>query len=456
MNHDDFEERLRATLVAHAARAPESPRVERRVLDDVLIDRTPRTSRWRTWGVPLAAAVAVATVAATVVGVQHYHPSASRHVTPPAGSVTAAPSLTPSVSNPATQPASTASVASLLPRAVGINQFTVDDMTWVGSQGWAWGSAKCLEPTLGQGGLCPAMVHTSDDGANWTSMAGPPANVSLLTCDDPCVQSIRFATDRIGYAFSSTALFMTRDGGATWQRLPGGAVALETLDNNVIRVNTPCFPGCPLTVQTAQLGSTTWTTRTLPGSIPGMDSGVSLVRVSGAAYLAVYGHPAGGAGSATSALFISTDDGMSWTNHGEPCPQTGGGAAGNEVDTTAIAAGGGWLVAVCTPRGGANSFVISSGNGGADWHTGTNTLTGAGNLPIAVAPHAVLVVTTDGLYRSTDVGDTWQKVDVPRLGSARWLGFESLTDGRVVNDLGDTIWTTRDAGATWKAFTFPS
>jgi hypothetical protein len=47
-------------------------------------------------------------------------------------------------------------------------------------------------------------------------------------------------------------------------------------------------------------------------------------------------------------------------------------------------------------------------------------------------------------------------VDVARLGSARWLGFESLTDARVVDDLGTTIWTTHDAGATWKPYTFPN
>jgi hypothetical protein len=187
-----------------------------------------------------------------------------------------------------------------------------------------------------------------------------------------------------------------------------------------------------------------------------METGISLARVQGHAYLEVYGHPAGGAGSATSALFVSTDDGATWSNQGEPCPQTGGGAAGNEVDSTAMAAGGGWLVLVCTPRGSDSSFVISSGDLGADFHTGLHTLSNAGNLPIAVAPHAVLVVTTDGMYRSTDVGDTWHQVDVARLGSARWLGFESLTDARVVDDLGTTIWTTHDAGATWKPYTFPN
>ena len=106
------------------------------------------------------------------------------------------------------------------------------------------------------------MVRTTDGGVTWHGMKPPPsANVPMLVCEDPCIQDIRFATDQIGYAYGPSAFFMTTDGGVTWQRAPGGADALETLDGNVIRVvdqvGGGCVPGCDYNVETAPIGSTT-------------------------------------------------------------------------------------------------------------------------------------------------------------------------------------------------------
>ncbi|MDT4938162.1 MAG: Sortilin, neurotensin receptor 3 [Pseudonocardiales bacterium] len=441
MTDHDFEERLRATLSAQATHAPDHHPVVQQVLHDVEVRRARPVPRWRAWTVPLVAAGAVAAVAAAVVGVENFHPSA--HHAPPATQVTPPPTISTAPAPTSPAPRSTATHP-VVPNTLGLTNFTVSDLTWVGpDSGWALGTADCLRST----GTCVAMARTTD-GKTWHSVPNPPVNIGNVNgCAAPCATEVRFANDQIGYVFGLSTFFMTTDGGASWHRQPGGASALETLDGNVIRVSTSCSPGCPYLVQTAPIGTTSWATRALPGSQPNMATGAVLVRVAGSSYLDVFGHVSGGASNATSVFFISNDGGATWVDKGEPCPQTGGGTAGNEVDSTRIAAGGSSLAMICTPRGSTTSFAIVSSDGGMAYRRGAGLLAGAGQL--AVSGPTLLAGTTTGLYRSTDSGDTWHQVDVPGLGSPRWLGFETPAEGRVVSADGSTIWTTRDAGAHW-------
>lgn len=460
---DDFENRVRDMLRQQSAQAPDDYPVVQQVLRDVAArpSTAARRAPFRSWLIPLVAAGAVAAVAATVVGLDNFRPSAHHGITPgtdgPTGSFSVLPTQTQqSTPAPSSPPAS--ATHAVVPNPLGLTNFRVVDLTWVGDDGWALGSADCLKG----GGTCTAVARTTNGGKTWVGAPTPPAAIAPLgagcASSAGCVSAVRFATDQDGYAFGTGGFFTTTDAGKHWksQTLSPNTVvlALETLDGNVIRVTSECVPGCPVTVQTAAIGSNSWTTRNLPGGQPGMQSGVTLVRVQGAAYLAVYGHVAGGAQNATSDLFVSTDDGVSWTDRGEPCPQTGGGAAGSEVDSTAIASGGGTLAALCTPRGGSVSHVITSANHGATFTTGAGELPGAG-APLAVSGRVILVDCPSGLVRSTDGGATWNPVVLPGLAGARWLGFESLTDARVVSGDGSTVWTTHDAGAHWTPTTFP-
>ena len=65
----------------------------------------------------------------------------------------------------------------------------------------------------------------------------------------------------------------------------------------------------------------------------------------------------------------------------------------------------------------------------------------------------------DPLYRSTDGGSHWQRVDAGPA-AVGWIGFESSTVGRVLGlDTADsigstTVWTTTDAGRSWTASDF--
>ena len=67
-------------------------------------------------------------------------------------------------------------------------------------------------------------MFRTTNGKTWTSMPGAAFNVpGVESCADPCVEHIRFANDKVGYAYSSSALFMTLDGGADWVQQPGMA-----------------------------------------------------------------------------------------------------------------------------------------------------------------------------------------------------------------------------------------
>jgi photosystem II stability/assembly factor-like uncharacterized protein len=458
MTDPDLETRLRDALRAQARHAPRPDDTVREVLLDLALRSSRRPSRWRTWAVPLVAAGAVATVATALVGVEHMRSSAHRQ-SPAAPSSAPVPTLTDSAPSPSVAPTSPPSSATYGPstvaQSVGLRHFSVIDLTFVGPYGWALGSADCTSGA-GQGGVCAAMARTTDDGATWHSMVGPPTNVPLKACAEPCVQSVRFATTSVGYVFGHDALFMTTDGGRSWQRLAGGADALESLDGNVVRVSSSCIPGCPPIVQTSAIGSTTWVRRTLPAGAPGF--GVRLVRAGSDVYLLTMGHVAGGAQSATSVLFTSADDGATWSARGEPCPQgANDGASNGERDSVAVAAAGdGSAVALCTPRGGTDSsFVAVSTDHGATFHGTAGDL---GSIPggvVAAASARTLLVMGDVLYRSSDGGASWRRVQHDSIGplTASWFGFESPTQGRVVEG-GTIIWTTRDGGLTWSSVRF--
>jgi hypothetical protein len=158
-----------------------------------------------------------------------------------------------------------------------------------------------------------------------------------------------------------------------------------------------------------------------------MSPGVALVRTGHAAYLAVFGHTSGGATDASTALYVSTDDGAHWTNRGEPCHQDLGGLGEGEIDTTRLAAApDGSVTVLCTPRqaGGQGwQFTMTSTNAGRTFaRGGVHALGSAPVSALAAASAKVILVASDETYRSVDGGRSFsQAVDVP--GSLRWLGF---------------------------------
>ncbi|MDT4921692.1 MAG: hypothetical protein QOI15_2594 [Pseudonocardiales bacterium] len=447
--NDPLTDALRESLRRHAADAPAGDSLAERIMSAASAQqpRDPRPAAdrrgWRTWTLPLIAAGAVAGVVAAVVGIENFRPEASHN--PPGNATPSALGTLPTAptSNPATLPVTPSETASTVPS--GLTGVRIADLTFVGdNDGWALGSADCVSGP----GRCTAMWRTTD-GHTWASMPGAQFNVpGVKACADPCVQSIRFANDQTGYAFGPEAFFMTEDGGRSWAEQSGGALALETLDNNVIRITANPPSGCPgpcnVTASTSAIGSDSWT-KAFEAPDVGITTAV-LARGDANAYLLLERNTAGG-GDARSTLYRSADDGHTWVSSGEPCPQLT-----NEDDSIAIAAGGGGRATVlCQDRGsGRGAFVITSDDAGATFtRRGAALDSGAVSL-IAGDPNTVLVAAgARGLARSTDGWATWRWVsDVS--GEIGFVGFESETVGRAVSADGTTIWTTRDGGATWR------
>jgi photosystem II stability/assembly factor-like uncharacterized protein len=325
-----------------------------------------------------------------------------------------------------------------------LHNVVVEDVTFVSpDNGWALGAADCIRAP---GSRCTAMLHTTD-GTTWHSMPGPVANVpGVRGCADPCVRHIRFATDQVGYAYSESTLYLTTDGGRTWRRQSGGALFLETLDGSVIRVvgrGSGCPGPCDVQVQTAPVGGTTWTTRSL-GDATRPTAGLAIARGGSDAYLLFEGHWAGGAGDPRSVVYRSSDDGATWHRGAEPCPQTGG-----EVDSRAVAAApGGRVTVLCQRRqGSAAPFVATSADAGATFQGQPGAIPAARASLLAGDPNGVLLTGGDGLARSTDGGRGWRDVGGVS-GTINFVGFENSAVGRVLTD-GRTIWTTRDGGRSW-------
>lgn len=463
MSNDDFdiERELRASLAEHARQAPDGARLAERIIaetDRPRAVREPR-SRWRGWTLPAIAAAAVAAVVGAVVGVGQLHrPEAhtARQTTPTVTSpapVTTHESHQPPVSStPPSVATSTGSTLSPIPHA-----FRVADLTFVGAdEGWALGSGQCLD---GSPGRCVSIIHTVDGGQSWANVQTPPADVGKgASCPSakPCISHLRFADDQVGYAYGPTSLFMTTDGGQHWASQSGGADALETLSGNVIRItdNCGCSPGATYAVQVAATGSSAWQPVKLPGG-PVTGDSVSLSRTGNDAYLAVYQNPAGGAGSAHSTLFASSDNGKHWVSRSEPCRQASGGAAGGEVDSAALTtATDGSVVVACVPRGGSTSTVATSTDAGRVFTPSGGTLPSLPDAVGAPSRQTLLCSTAAGLYRSTG-GGRWQlAVASPSSGGVTFLGFENTSTGRWVTGDGSAIWTTTDAGASWTPHRF--
>ena len=441
----ELEAQLRAELSRHAEHAPGGTLLAERIIAAARTQPRPLGRRgWPTWTMPLLAAGAVAAIVTGVfVGVGQIRNSA-RPETPGLGTHLPTAALStpvpspPTTASPTGTPSATTSPPTRVPGdPVGITNFAATDLSFYGTEdGWALGTADCLSGA----GTCPAMVRTTDGGASWHSMIQPPGDVTR----------IRFATPDIGYAFGPSVLEMTTDGGQSWTTQPGGAIALETLDGNVVRLvssHSGCPGPCGVRAEYAALGATSWTT----GDLGPLDvGGVQLVRSDSDVYVLATRNWAGG-GPAQSTLYASTDDGAHWAEHGEPCPQAGG-----EVDSHALAASpGGIVAALCVPRETADAFVAVSSDAGGTFERTAGTMPWAAAYTITGDPSTVLVAAGAQSYRSTDGGASWAPIaDVS--GEASFVGFESPTLGRIVTDGGRTIWTTTDAGAHWSRFTFPA
>ncbi|MGN6606775.1 MAG: WD40/YVTN/BNR-like repeat-containing protein [Jatrophihabitans sp.] len=460
----DEERTLRASLERQAQRAPRPEPVVDRILTAVTQPARPSSRSWRTWALPVLAAAAVAGVVVGVSLTGSSSPRANPNDPAVSRSVAPSPSVSSSSTAPSPAPSTTSSATSAAPPpdTSTLHHFRAVDLSFVGTaDGWALGLADCVQGT----GRCTAMERTTDGGATWHSITGPPANIEaplgsgLPDCVQPCVGSVRFATASVGYAFGRSALFLTTDGGTTWRQQPGGADALETADGNVIRIvsdGTGCPGPCKVRAELAPVGGSTWTT--VPIAKGDLDvASLAFTRTFSDAYLLAMRNPAGGAQDATSTLYGTHDDGRTWRSYGEPCTSLG---AGTEYDSTAIATtADGTLVVGCSGRGFAKDVLIELRSGAGAFSTpiggnigSTITLVAGATADHVLAQGDFLVAETAGVQRPVVFGADPHSPQ-PAI---TWLGFENTTTGHALSGGGARVWTTTDAGTTWSPFDFPA
>ena len=351
------------------------------------------------------------------------------------GTSAAPPPITPATQAP--------SVASVEP--VAVQGFSAVDVTFVGDRGWALGTAECAS------GRCTTQLVSADGGATWTQRA------ARGLCADGCVREVRFADDKVGYAFGPD-LWITLNGGESWAKVSSPEVqALEVAGESVVRVvstQPSCMPGCTYLVQTAPVGSLVWTTRY---TSTGRGVGAELVRWGDRLTLADHGNPAGGAGDARTRLALSTDGGMTWTPQDDPC-SPGFVDNGPESDATTLALGPQGSAAVaCVNRLAATSgaAVRFSSDAGRTYGAVSSSLPQVDHLAVT-GPGTAFAALGTVLSRTTDGGASWSTVAQTGAngddGGA--LSFSSATQGTWLPPSGTTVWRTSDGGATWTEASF--
>ena len=213
------------------------------------------------------------------------------------------------------------------------------------------------------------------------------------------------------------SLAVTRNGGATWSKLPGPPLApgAELADVSVLTnetVGVTLVPGQQtVALATLRSGASTWQSRTLPVSVPVVtaqivDRGGELVGIA-------VNSGSGGAAESPGEWLSTTDSGTSWDGH--PTPSNG----------TASAVGGDlWLVG----EGGAAGDLYESTDDGLAWQ--------AVNLPITVTnagqPAALSTVEADGsdlVVTATGETTTQVIVGVPTSSGWSWTAGPELDLG---------------------------
>jgi hypothetical protein len=325
----------------------------------------------------------------------------------PSAPVTASPSAAAATSPPASAPGAQAA-----------GSIKVQDVSFVSADhGWALGSGE--------------LFTTTDGGARWTRLPGPPAGLA----------HIRFASAAVGYAWTTTgSLWITTNGAASWR--PGGltqVISLETAAGWVWSIaGEQPYPS----IRRAPAGSTAWT-----------NLGVTPNR---SATLAVHGDVAyvvGQQGAGPIAASLDVFAGTQPVRH-ESLPCVHGQAY---VPFAALGLSTDGLVyLVCDVMNNQSSsptqtqLAYESVNQGRGWS--------ADDPPPPQPPQGVTAVVgerfawTSGpdLYLRTAHG--WHVSLTDRGHGFSLVGFETNTQGVALGTNG-YLWTTRDGGTSWSRVT---
>lgn len=321
-------------------------------------------------------------------------------------------------------------------------------------------------PSIVYAATLGGVFRSVDRGESWTA-----ANTGLThgLVFDLAVDS---QTSGTLYAATSGGVQKSRDGGRTWQiaRLTGGtrAVAVSPSNPKVLYASqqgtvygsadggSSWIPARVvgsevLLLEVDPLSPATVYAGTLDGLFRSTNGGASWTLLatgwpSGAAVLGLAIHPTNPAvlyaGTASGKVVKSVDAGLHWTLASD-------GLSAFRVEALAIdPAAPDTLLAL-------GSGVFRTTNGGASWLLLDEDFVNSNALAVSRGSFPVyLLGGPDGVYRSEDLGATWQPSSFGLTASVvRHLEVDPQRPGSVFAEVHGGLYRTRDAGASWQPLT---
>jgi hypothetical protein len=318
------------------------------------------------------------------------------------------------------------------------------DLSFVSADhGFVLASAKCPRAS------CLLVGETLDGAKSWTTRGVLPAGVH--------VRRLRFVTPTIGYVYDYE-LLMTVDGGRTWRPQPArGVTSLEGNRHDVIRVVGGC-DGAPHVERSAP-GSSRWTP--VRGTVaPAENSNCppELLR-DGQSRVVVVGYGNSAMPEPRAWIGASADGGAHFSRLADPCDAHGGYALGVAIAPHDVVA------AFCTSYrfddlGDTAAWLTVSTDDGRHWGRARAWADALGPgttqyfAGIAVASATRILVATSSPHVghtsvSQDGGATWsdgEEIALPYDEAV--IGFQDTVTARATS--GETVFTTRDGGRTWR------